>query len=407
MKLVLLQHNNPFTTNSAYSTRIRALVEGLSKLDVNITIFITGGYNTKEEWTSYGRFGRIGDITYEYLLPIKNFSKIQRITNKYLFGTIYLFLIGLKLNKRLRGTSEAVIWPSDELAHLKAAIDVKEHNKYYLFFEMVEFPDIHRFRKENFLNGKVSEKRLIFFEKTFLPKIDGIAFITKTLQYSFNSKVSPGTDILHLPMVVDLNRFDEKCKRLPNRQLQMPYIAYVGSMSNMKDGIDILIESFSRISPVFPQLKLYLFGYWHYDSSEHLRMIKDYNLENSVLYVGGISSEEIPFVLKNATLLVLPRPDSHQSRGGFPTKLGEYLATGNPVCATKVGELPDYLVNGESVFFAEPGSVDSFTEVLLTALNDSSGAKRVGINGRKVAEKFFNSDIQVNNLFNFLINKTK
>ncbi len=58
-------------------------------------------------------------------------------------------------------------------------------------------------------------------------------------------------------------------------------------------------------------------------------------------------------------------PDSKQAQGGFPTKLGEYLATGNPVCATTVGEIPDYLVDGESVYFAVPGSVDSFADAML------------------------------------------
>ena len=50
----------------------------------------------------------------------------------------------------------------------------------------------------------------------------------------------------------------------------------------------------------------------------------------------------------------MARPDSRQARGGFPTKLGEYLATGKPVCVTKVGEITVYLEDNVSAFLAEP-----------------------------------------------------
>ena len=49
-------------------------------------------------------------------------------------------------------------------------------------------------------------------------------------------------------------------------------------------------------------------------------------------------------------MLVLARPDNIQAKGGFPTKLGEYLATGNPVVVTKVGEIPNYLIDGVNAF---------------------------------------------------------
>ena len=128
------------------------------------------------------------------------------------------------------------------------------------------------------------------------------------------------------------------------------------------------------------------------------------NLDNRVFYKGSVSRDEIPAIIMNAQLLVLPRPDSKQAQGGFPTKLGEYLATGNPVCATTVGEIPDYLVDGESVYFAEPGSVDSFADAMHRALRNPVLAKQVGVNGRKVAEECFNKDIQAKILYDFLLN---
>ena len=118
--------------------------------------------------------------------------------------------------------------------------------------------------------------------------------------------------------------------------------------------------------------------------------------------MGEFSREKIPSFLQNASLLLLPRPDSKQAQGGFPTKLGEYLASGVPVCATTVGEIPNYLTNNESVFFAEPGSIDSFANAMDRALSNPELAKKVGLAGRKVAETHFNKDIQAKILYEFL-----
>jgi glycosyltransferase involved in cell wall biosynthesis len=79
----------------------------------------------------------------------------------------------------------------------------------------------------------------------------------------------------------------------------------------------------------------------HYDTSKHLKLIREYRLEGRIQWKGEVPRDQIPAILQHASLLVLPRPESKQAQGGFPTKLGEYLATGNPVCSTRVGEIPD------------------------------------------------------------------
>ena len=82
--------------------------------------------------------------------------------------------------------------------------------------------------------------------------------------------------------------------------------------------------------------------------------------------------------------------------------MGEYLATGNPVCVTKVGEIPDYLEDNVSAFMATPGDVDSFADAMDRALSNPDNAKKVGLAGREVAEREFNSEIQAKRLYEFL-----
>jgi len=201
-------------------------------------------------------------------------------------------------------------------------------------------------------------------------------------------------------MTVDLVRFQSPKGSLP--EFQSPYIAFVGVMNDAKDGVINSIKAFNSIKEKFPSHKVYLVGAWNYDTPIHLQLIKDYHLEERVIWLNEYPRDAIPGIVCYADLLVLPRPDSKQAQGGFPTKLGEYLGSGKPVCASRVGEIPNCLTDNESVFFAEPGSVESFAEAMERALGDYENAVRVGTNGRKVAEEYFNKDLQAWKLLMFL-----
>jgi glycosyltransferase involved in cell wall biosynthesis len=228
--------------------------------------------------------------------------------------------------------------------------------------------------------------------------------MTKTLLNHYENFSKPHPQFLHLPMTVDLDRFKTHHEKLS--EFKSPYIAFIGVMNDVKDGVDILIRAFNLIHKTFDNINLYLVGPWDYDTPHHLKLINDLGLEKKVFWMKEYHRDCIPSIVCNAELLVLPRPNSKQARGGFPTKLGEYLASGNPVCATTVGEIPVYLKDGESVFFAEPGSINSLAESMTRVLNNKEQATKIGQNGKLIAEKHFNKDIQSKTLYNFLLQLT-
>ena len=230
-------------------------------------------------------------------------------------------------------------------------------------------------------------------------RIDCFAVMTTTLINHYRAFTKPNAQFMHLPMTVDLKRFHSVNS---TDRYSKPYIAYTGTFNNAKDGVDILIKSFAKIALKYPQHHLYLAGFWHYDVDKQKDLINKYNLNDRITYIGVLNKDEIPPFICNAELLVLSRPDSHQAQGGFPTKLGEYLATGNPVCVTKVGEIPDYLEDNVSAFMATPGDIDSFADAMDRALSNPEKARKVGLTGREVAKIEFNSEIQAQRLADFL-----
>jgi glycosyltransferase involved in cell wall biosynthesis len=110
----------------------------------------------------------------------------------------------------------------------------------------------------------------------------------------------------------------------------------------------------------------------------------------------------IPKYLCGASLLVLSIPKSLQAQGGFPTKLGEYLVTGNPVVVTKVGEIEDYLTDGYDSYLAEADSVDSFSEKMIDALNNIEQSRMIGLKGKENALKNFNYLTQAESVIRFI-----
>ena len=124
--------------------------------------------------------------------------------------------------------------------------------------------------------------------------------------------------------------------------------------------------------------------------SGNWELIENLGVKNSVIFTGIVSAAEIPQILKNATVLALDRPDSLQAQCGFPTKLGEYLLTENPVVVTKVGDIPLFLKDGETALLAEERNPHEFSSKLLWALEHPAEAIEIGKAGAQVAMREFN-----------------
>lgn len=96
-------------------------------------------------------------------------------------------------------------------------------------------------------------------------------------------------------MTVDSNRFIGLKKHQSER-----YIAYCGTVSNNKDGVDELIKSFAIVHKVLPDVKLYIIGKTpdKADASGNMNLIDYLGIKQSVVFTGIVSSEEMPQMLK-------------------------------------------------------------------------------------------------------------
>ena len=203
--------------------------------------------------------------------------------------------------------------------------------------------------------------------------------------------------IQKLPMTVDFSRFINMGKNISEK-----YIAYTGSLSNEKEGVLYLLMAFKAISEKYKDVKLKIAGGKPHEISKLECYDQKIGLEGRIELLGMINSTEIPLLIQNALVLVLPRPDSMQARGGFPTKLGEYLATANPIIVTSVGEIPDYL-NKSEVFFINPDTIENeLADMLEFVLSNYKQALKVGQKGKQKAYENFSLEANTEKVKNLI-----
>lgn len=263
--------------------------------------------------------------------------------------------------------------------------------KWNVFYEETEVP---MYSEKTSLLPKIASSLRMYIVR----RAKGFIVISNALKnYYIESGIDPNR-IMVSNMTVDLSRFEGLAKqRIPER-----YIAYCGGVSNNKDGVDILIKAFAKVSQRFENLLLFIIGKFVLPEEElyDKQLVDSFGIKDKVRFMGLIPSSEMPQMLKNAECLVLARPESKQAKYGFPTKLGEYLLTGNPVVVTAVGEIPLYLKDRQDAYLPEPGNVDDIASCIYEALT-SVNAKSIGQSGCNVAKENFNSEIESRKVASF------
>ena len=266
--------------------------------------------------------------------------------------------------------------------------------KWSVFYEETEVP---MYTEEEDILHRLSSKLRMHTIK----RAKGLIVISKALKKYYSENGIEGDKILVSNMTVDTSRFEGLEKQEVPR-----YIAYCGAISNHKDGVDVLIKAFAKVTQQVNELKLFIAGKFVIPEEESFdkQLAESLGIKDRVVFTGPILSTEIPQFLKNAECLVLARPDNKQAQYGFPTKLGEYLLTGNPVVVTAVGEIPLYLKNRQDAYLPKPGDENDVASCIYEALT-SPNAKSVGLSGYNVAMKNFNSEIESGKVADFFANK--
>lgn len=393
---IIIVTTEPFPIGLAPTNRILTYARGLKETGCIVSIAcLTRAGECEKSKKSSEETGKVNGINFRYY-PGNSASSSSRFKRKFqeIKGVFILFL-QLFWEKNDKKTN-AIIYYSTSTSYALILYLVTKLKRIVFLKEESEFPEIY---------SKYTYIQQVLFQKIHFRLFDGLLLMTNSLIKYFSEKFAGKKRILHVPMTVDYNRF----QNLKKFEEPLNYIAYCGSLNDRKDGVDILLNAFAKISPKFPDLHLYLIGAPATIEEHHnyQAIIERNYLTSRVKITGKITQEKVPPLLFNSKLLVLARPNSRQAEGGFPTKLGEYLCTGKPVVVTSVGEIPRYLNDREHVYFTRPNNVDSLVNSIEEILLNEEQAKAIGLKGKEIMMTEFNYQKQAEKIKNFILSFNK
>lgn len=172
-----------------------------------------------------------------------------------------------------------------------------------------------------------------------------------------------------VPNGVDHERFRPDIA--PSRPSPLFTVGFVGNFRPWH-GLDVLADCMGRLQDT----RLLAVG----DGPERtmLETLKQAEL------TGRVRNEDVPALLASMDVAVCPYPDI----AGFyysPLKLFEYMAAGVPVVASRIGQIPQIISQGQTGLLVPPGDPAALAEAIKRLKQDQGLSRRIAAAAREQA----------------------
>jgi len=257
---------------------------------------------------------------------------------------------------------------------------------YKIIFDIVED---NRFEAHASFINKVRIKTSLFLFKFSRRFTSAYVAISEHL-YNRAELISKGKIPVYLiPITVNLNYF-KNTGYIPDKNNIK--IFYGGSFA-AKDGLAYLLDAYDIVSKEDKDIQLILTGLGNPADTDKLKQRIDRSEnKNRIIFKGFLNTDDYYAALNNCDIFCMTRINSQFANAGFPFKLGEFLASGKGVIATKVGDVPKYLFNDVNALLINPDSVSDIAGALSAFIKNPEKISLLGSEARRTAETHFDSE---------------
>ena len=354
-----------------------------------VTVICRKGTQPRHEEIHFPKEGKFEGIDYKYtansIYRPDGFLKRNLHKIKGIFGE-FNYLRNLKNTK---GIDLAVV----------SELKVVHITRFLLYAKILNFPIAlnfmemtssmqHRGSLIKRINDYVLDKWLIRIFDAALPISDRLMEYYET--------VAPTKPRLKLPILCDYDKFDRP------RLDDSPYFLYCGSF-RYKEVRDFIIEAFERLSEN-KHMNLYMIvsGGSKAETAALQEELNSRFTDPAIKLFSNIPYEQLVQLYVDAKAMLIPLRDTEQDRARFPHKIGEYLASGNPVITTNVGEILTYFSDGENALVAQGYTRDTFAEKMKIVLEHPSEASKIGMKGKETGLREFDYKVHGARLMDFV-----
>ncbi|MDY0278035.1 MAG: glycosyltransferase [Acholeplasma sp.] len=158
-----------------------------------------------------------------------------------------------------------------------------------------------------------------------------------------------------------------------NRQLPMnKNITFIGGISK-KMGIDILSEAMDVVIKKHPDAHCTIVG------NGDNNIIQEWCRKPYITHIPDLSYFDIPKILANSDIAVIPRPNIAHNGFALPVKLFDYMSSNRPIVATNCPSMAQFIINEEVGIITEDDP-KPLAEGIIYLLDNPEIAQKYGNN---------------------------
>lgn len=158
-------------------------------------------------------------------------------------------------------------------------------------------------------------------------------------------------------------------------------IGFIGSFYRY-EGLDLLIDAYSKIASTRPNLVLLLVGGGETDTRLR-QLVEKLNLSNRVLMPGRIPHNGIKGVYALIDILIYPRYSVRLTELVTPLKPLEAMAMGKAVIASDIGGHRELITDKQTGMLFKAGDAAALSTAILALLENPGLMEKLGIHGLK------------------------
>lgn len=236
------------------------------------------------------------------------------------------------------------------------------------------------------------------YDKFMVASMDGALPISEVLIENYQ-RIAPHKPYLKIPVICDFAKFD-----INTPPPATPYILYCGAL-DYRELVDFILECYADLKTVEPVELHFVLGGGNQSSHQNLLdAICQHPKAELIRVFWNVPHANIPQHYANATALLIPLRPTKQDAARFPHKVGEYIASGNPMVTTNYGEIAMYFEDGKTALVASEYSVEHFTKKLTEVFTDPQRVQSIGQRGKAFGLAEFNYLSYGDKLIQFLKN---
>jgi glycosyltransferase involved in cell wall biosynthesis len=181
---------------------------------------------------------------------------------------------------------------------------------------------------------------------------------------------------------------------------EKPLILHVARLVEVK-GTRYLLRAFATVARKYHRVRLLIIGDGPLRRQLHA-LTASLGMRDRVEFLGALPHGAVLSWMRRAAMLVLPGIRTATGREeGLGMVLLEAAATGVPIVGSRVGGIPECMLEGETGFLVPERDADALARRMAELLEDPVRRHRMGTAGRALVEDRFDIDRQTAVLENF------